>query len=394
MTRTTIRTLAAAFFIGAAAVSAAGIVASTEAEAATIRNPQVAKLLKDAKAAAAARSWGTALAKAQQAEGIANGSERIVATQMVAYAATNAGAYGVALNAYDRLIAAGAVNRTEGLRTAMRLAMRANMNQRALQYAQQLGAADPILVAQLNYQSGNCREVIRVLQGAMNSSQPSLDALKYLGQCYYRQGNKEGGMRVLELMAIHYPSPATWSQVLQLAQKERGLPDRGLIEVYRLRLAVGDLKVRQDFVEMAQVALQFKTAAEAKAVLDKAAAAKVLVGERDQRLVNVTNQTLARTPAEIAKLRQEAGANPRDGNAEVHLAEILWSQGQFPQAEQAVRRGMAEGALRDPDGARFVLGHILLSQGKRAEAAAAFSSVSKTGKLGSIARLWALHARR
>jgi hypothetical protein len=41
-----------------------------------------------------------------------------------------------------------------------------------------------------------------------------------------------------------------------------------------------------------------------------------------------------------------------------------------------------------------VLAHILLSQGKRAEAAAAFSKVSKTGKLASIARLWALHARR
>jgi tetratricopeptide (TPR) repeat protein len=390
MRSTTIRALAAAFFIGAAAVSAAGIVGTTGAEAATIRNPQVAKLMKEAQSAGRAGNWREALSKAQQAENIAGGSERTTATQLVAWAATNAGAYGVALNAYDKLIAAGAVNRTEGLRTAMRLAMRANMSARALQYANQLGGADPLLQAQLNYQAGNCREVIRILQGALSSAKPNEDALKYLGQCYYRQGNKEGGMRVLELRAIHYPTAETWSQVLRLAQKERGLPDRGLLEVYRLRLAVGDLKAREDFVEMAQVAIQFKTAAEAKAVLDKGLAAKVLI-ERDQRLIAVAAQTIARTPAEIARLRQMAAA--RDPNAEVQLAEILWSQGQFPQAEQAVRRGMA-GTLKDPDGAKFVLGHILLSQGKRAEAAAAFSSVSKTGKLASIARLWALHARR
>jgi tetratricopeptide (TPR) repeat protein len=391
MTSTTIRALAAAFVIGATAVPAAGIVAGTEAQAATIRNPQVAKLMKDAQAAARARNWREALAKAQAAENIAGGAEKTVATQMVAYAATNAGAYAVALAAYDRLIASGAVNRTEGLRTAMRLAMKANMNARALQYANQLGGADPILVAQLNFQSGNCREVIRVLQGTLNSAQPSRDALGYLGQCYYRQGNKEGGQRVLELMAIHYPSPETWSQVLRIAQKERGLPDRGLIEVYRLRLAVGDLKTREDYVEMAQVALQFKTANEAKSILDKAVAAKVLT-ERDQRLIAVAAQTIARAPAEIARLRQLAAG--RDANAEVQLAEILWNQGQLPQAEQAVRRAIAAGNLKDPDGAQFVLAHILLSQGKRAEAAAAFSKVSKTGKLASIARLWALHARR
>jgi tetratricopeptide (TPR) repeat protein len=314
-------------------------------------------------------------------------------TQFIAYAATNAGAYSVALDAYERLIAAGAVNRTEGLKTAFRLALRANQTAKALQYANQLGGADPMLVAQLHFKQGNCREVIRLLGGALNSSQPSRDALSLLQNCYYKMGNSAGTQRVLELMAIHYPSPESWSQILRIAQRERGLPDRGLIEVYRLRLAVGDLRTREDYVEMAQVALQFKCAAEAKSVLDKAAAAKVLAGERDQRLLTVTAQTLAKSPAETARLRQEA-ATSRDGSADVTLAEMLWCQGNFAEAEKAVRRGIAKGSLRDPDGAKFVLGHVLLSQGKRAEASRAFGEVSKTGKLASISRLWSLHARR
>ena len=112
----TLRTLATALLIGAAAYTGAAVV-GTGAVAATIRTPAVAKLMKEAQAAAHARNWRVALEKAQQAERAGpKGGEGIVVTQFIAYAATNAGSYSVALNAYDKLIAAGAVNRTEGSR--------------------------------------------------------------------------------------------------------------------------------------------------------------------------------------------------------------------------------------------------------------------------------------
>jgi tetratricopeptide (TPR) repeat protein len=393
MTWMTIRALAAALLIGAAAVPAVGIVANAPAMAATIKTPAVAKLMKDAQAAARAGNWHEALAKAQQASGIAQGGESIVVTQFIAYAATNAGAYSVALNAYDRLIAAGAVNRTEGLKTALRLAIRANEPQRAMQYANQLGGADPMLVAQLQFQSGNYREVIRLLSGQLRSPQPSRDALVLLQNSYYKIGDRAGTMRVLEILALTYPSPESWHEILRVAQNERGLPDRGLLEVYRMRLAVDDLKSHDDFSEMAQVALEFGLAAEAKSVLDKAVALHLLAGDRDQRLVNVANAALAKDAANMARLHQEAAANPHDGNAEIQLAEILWNYGKYPEAEQAVRRGITEGNLKDPDAAKIVLGHILFSQGRRQEASTAFASVSPTGKLASVGRLWSLYAR-
>ena len=393
MLTTTIRALATALVFGAVAVPAVGIVANSQAEAATIRNPAVAKLMKDAQTAGRSGNWREALSKAQQAENIAGGAERTIATQLVAWAATNAGAYSVALNAYDKLLASGAVNRTEGLRTAMRLAMRANLNARALQYANQLGGADPILVAQLNYKAGNCPAVIRLLAGTLNSGQPSKDALMYLQSCYYRLKNDAGSQKVLELLATHYPSPDTWSQILSVAQRERGLPARGLAEVYRLQFAVNDLKTHDEFTDAAKVELQFKCAGHAKAILDRAVAAKLLTGGTDQQLINVVNTHMAQGPAMVARLRQEAAANPRDGNAEVALAEMLWCAGGYPEAERAARRGIAEGNLKDADGANFILGHILFSQGRRGDAAAAFGAV-KTGKLAGIARLWSLYARR
>lgn len=393
MRSTTIRALAAAFVIGAVAVPAVGIVASGPAHAETIRTPAVAKLMKEAQAAARSGDYRTALAKAQQARASAVGGEGVLVTKYIAYAATQAGAYSTALEAYDRLIASGAVNRTEGLKTAMRLAMKANLNARALQYANQLGGADPLLVAQLNYQAGNCGAVIRALSPQLSAAAPNRDALIYLQNCYYKAKNDAMSQRVLELLAIHYPSAQTWSQILQVAQRERGLPSRGLAEIYRLRVSVNDLKTHDEYTDAAKVELQFRCAPHAKVVLDKAVAAKLLTGGTDQRLINVVNQHVAQAPADMAKVRQEAAANPADGTAEITLAEMLWCAGQLPQAEQAARAGLKQGNLRDADGAQFVLGHILFSQGRRGDAAQAFGAV-KTGRLAGIARLWSLYARR
>ena len=392
MANKTVRALAAALLLGVAAITT-GAVVNNVAEAATIRTPAVAKLMKEAQAAAHSGNWRLALQKAQQAEAAGpKGGEAAVVTQFIAYAATNAGAYSVALNAYDRMIASGAVNRTEGLRTAMRLAIRANQPQKAIQYANQLGgAADATLIAQLYYQQGRYSEVIRVLSPALNGN-PSRDALILLQNSYYKTHNTEGSRRVLEALALHYPSADTWHEIIKTASRG-GVSDRGLLELYRMRLAVGDLKTHDDYFEMAEIAMAQHLPAEAKAVLDKGVAARLFAGNRDQRLINLTNAALANNQAELAQLRQAADANPNDGNADVKLAEALWTYGKFPEAEQMARRGIKEGNLQDPDLAKLILAHALLSQGKRQEAASTFASVSKTGKLASVGRLWSLMTR-
>ena len=132
-----------------------------------------------------------------------------------------------------------------------------------------------------------------------------------------------------------------------------------------MRLAVGDMKEHNDYFEAAELALAENLPAEAKNILDKAAAAHVLAGARDQRLVNLTNTKLSQDGAQQAQLRQQADANPHDGNADVKLAESLWSYGKYADAEQFARRGIKEGNLQDPDTAKIVLGHILLSAGHR-----------------------------
>ena len=389
---TTVRALAAALLIGTAVVGAGTLLQTTPVEAAAIKTPAVAKLMKEAQAAAHSGNFRLALQKAQQAQGAGpKGGEGAVVLQFIAYAATQAGAYGTALQAYDQMIASGMVNRTEGLRTALRLALRANQPAKALQYANQLGNADPQLVAQINYQQGNFGRVIQLLGPSINSL--DRDGLILLQNSYYKTHNEEGTRRVLEALATRFPSADSWREIIKMAQHAGGVTDRGLLEFYRMRLQIGDVKTHEDYFEMALIALSANLPSEAKSILDKAVAAKLLAGDRDQRLINTTNAALAKQQATMAQLQQDAGANPHDGNAEIKLAEVLWSIGKYPEAEQMARRGIQEGNLRDPDIAKIVLGHVLLSQGKRQEASTTFASVTKGGKLASVGRLWSLLAR-
>src|SRR5262249_11277854 len=158
------------------------------------------------------------------------------------------------------------------LKTALRLAIRANQPQRAMQYANQLGGADSDLVAQLQFQSGNYREVIRLLSPQLNGN-PSRDVLVLLQNSYYKIGDTAGTQRVLEALALHYPSPETWHEVIRIAGHGKGINDRGLLELYRMRNLVGDLKDHDDYFEMAEIVMAQGLPAEAKAILDKGIAA-------------------------------------------------------------------------------------------------------------------------
>lgn len=53
-----------------------------------------------------------------------------------------------------------------------------------------------------------------------------------------------------------------------------------------------------------------------------------------------------------------------------------------------------KGKLSDPDEAKMALGHVLLAPGKKQDAINAFNSVSKTSKVASVAKLWAIYARK
>src|SRR5205085_4358165 len=92
-----------------------------------------------------------------------------------------------------------------------------------------------------------------------------------------------------------------------------GLNDEQVMDLYRLRFAVGDLKSDSDYQEMAQEALIAGYPTEAKSVLDKAKAQNLMKGERAERLVKTVNDRVAADAAAQAELQKKAGTDPNSG---------------------------------------------------------------------------------
>ncbi|MGH7489735.1 MAG: hypothetical protein ACREMY_29650, partial [bacterium] len=220
--------------------------------------------------------------------------------------------------------------------------------------------------------------------------QPREDVLKFVQANYFALNDVNGRRNALEQLVLYYGKPEYWKDLLQLARNEKGLNDEQQMDIARLRLAVGDLKTQEDYQDAAQIALVAKYPGEAKIIIDKANAAKVLNGERAGRLMKMTNETVAADAAVMADLQKKAATDP---NAGIRLSRAQASYGKFAEAEATVRAA-AKGKGADIDGAKVQLGHALLGEGKKPEAAAAYNSVARNSKWYSVARLWSLFSRR
>jgi outer membrane protein assembly factor BamD (BamD/ComL family) len=396
MMKTTIRALGLALVIGGAVALAGSIVMPGSSMAATIRNQAVGKPLKEAQDLARSGRWREAIAKAREAEAVSGktASESAAINQFIAYAAVQSGDYALALSTYDRMISAGLVDRTTGLKTAMQLALHMGNAQRAMQYANQLGDAGGVgklAFASLYYQSGNYHEVIRMLRPGAESA--GADALEMLRAAYYKVGDKEGAQYALELLVRASPSPEHWRDLLRGAEQRSGLTDHQLLDIYRIKFGVGALQTENDYTLLAKLALQFNVPNEAKAVLTKGFQAKILSGDRNQRLLDVATTSAAKDQASLPQREAQARAQP-DGEADVKLGEDYVSWNRPADAITAIQRGIKKDKLRDPDDAKIRLGQAFLAQGNRAEAQRAFNSVPRTSNQSPIARLWSIYAQR
>jgi thioredoxin-like negative regulator of GroEL len=310
---------------------------------------------------------------------------------IVAYA-IQAKNYNDALAQLDKMIAANEGDKNKNLSDALSISLQTNNQQRANQYMSQLGEnLNPqtrLFVAQSYVKAKRYKEGLDMI--APLREMPSEPLLLFLQDTYNQMNDAANRRTTLEQLVANYPKPQYWHDLLQLARNERGLSDEQGLDIYRLRMAVGDLKTDTDYSEMAQLALVAGYPAEAKSVLDKAAAAKVLAGERADRLIKMTNDRVGQDSANQSELQKKAAADP---NASVKLGIVYWTYGKQKEAEEAIRNGM-KGKLADPEGAKVALGHVLFSSGKKPDAVTAFNSVAKTSKEAPVARLWAIYARR
>ena len=385
------------------ALVCAGVPAAANAQGlrAEVGKPlqQASELLKAGKAK-------DALAKVREADAVGGktAAEQLMIDRMKGAAAQRAGDNAAAIQAYEAVFPKLPASESGQIAETLAFAYSANKDwartNQWIQKAQALGSNSTHLKQLQAYalgQSGDFSAVTRESAAAVAAAEgagrrPDEGDLLRLADAQLRTGNPNGQAGTLEKLLFNYPKKEYWGIYLNRLERKPGFSPRFALDVMRLKLATGNLSKSEDFVEMAQLAIQAGYPAEGKAIIDKGFDAKALgVGteaERHKRLRDLANTKLAESKASI---EARVAAPGTDGNELVQLGYAYVTLGQADKGIGLIEQGIAKGSLKRPDDAKLRLGLALLQTGKKAKAVQTLRSVQGNDGAADIGKLWALH---
>lgn len=391
----------------AVALATAGVLSMAQAQV----RPEVGRPLQQAGDLLKAGKGREALAKVREAEAVGNktAAEQLTIDRMKSAAAQRAGDYGTAAQALEAVF-----NKTSGgeqAQMAEQLAFAYSQlkdwgkSQQWAQKAQALGSNSPQLRQLMSYlqaQSGDYAAIARDAAAAVAAAEqagrrPEEGDLLRLADAQQRTGQTAGYINTLEKLLANYPKKDYWSAYLARLTRKSGFAQRLGLDVMRLRLASGTLEKTDDYMEMAQLAIQAGYPAEGVDIVDKGFAAKALgVGaeaERHQRLKDLAVKRNAERKASIAADATAAAAAP-EGDALVEVGYAYVTMGQVDQGVKLIEQGIAKGKLKRPEDAKLRLGMAQIqSPALKAKGLQTLRSIKGTDGVAEIGRLWTVLAR-
>jgi outer membrane protein assembly factor BamD (BamD/ComL family) len=404
MDRTILRPLVAALAF-AAFTGFAGIAHAQKAEAV---RPEVGKPLQAAQGFVKQRKGREALAEVAKAEAVANRTpyENFLIQQMKGSAAVAAGDSETAIKSFEAVLGSGRVSGREATSMVQAVAVAyyqkkdyANAAKWTQRYFKEGGndAAMRTVLLQSYFLGNDCGSVQKMVAASDEGKKtPSEEELQMLANCYDRSKDSTGYANTMEKLVAHYPKKEYWTSVLSRVQKKSGFSDRLGVNVYRLRFATNNAGTPNDYMEMAQLAMQAGVPSEAKVIIDKGYQTGQLgkgdQAERHERLKKLVEKTVEEKKASREADEKEALA-AKDGNALVNLGLNYVYEGNAAKGLPLVEQGIKKGGLKRPEDAKLRYGEALLYAGRKDRAVQVLREVKGTDGTADIARLWVLQAR-
>ena len=394
----------------AAALLLAGILSQPGVAFAQSVRPEVGKPLQQAYELVKAGKGKEALVKVREADGVPNktAAESLQIDRMRAAAAQRAGDNATAIQSLESIY--GKVSGNEQGLVAEQIASAyaaTKDNAKAGQWVQKAHAAGnnsaslKQLQAYLQGNSGDFASIARDTAAAVSAAEqggrkPEEADLLRLADAQQRTGSTAGQAATLEKLLYNYPKKDYWAIYLGRLPNKSGFSQRFSLDVMRLKLSTGSLGKTDEFMEMAQLALQAGYPAEGKAIVDKGFAAGALgtgpEAERHKRLRDLANKQEAEGKASIEQRALSAAGN-KDGGDLVQIGYAYATMGQADKGVPLIEQGIAKGGLKRPDDAKLRLGLALLQTGKnKAKAVQTLRSVQGNDGSADLGRLWALYA--
>src|ERR1700693_34553 len=394
-------------FLCAALMLAALAGFEAQAQKADAVRPEVGKPLQEAQALIRSGKHREAMNKINEADAVPakTANETFLIQRMRGSVAAASGDNDAAVKAFEAVLNTGRISGREQLQMVQAVAVGYYKNKdysKAAQWTQRYfkeGGSDPAMrtvLLQSYYLGNDCASVNKMLASGEEDRRASEEELQILANCCLRQRDTGGYVAAIEKLVIHYPKKEYWTDLLSRVQKKPGFSDRLGVNVYRLRLATGNLTSTNDYLEMAQLALQAGVPAEAKLIVDKGYEVKALgngkEAERHQRLRDLVTKSITEAQKNRAKDEQDALA-AKDGNDLVKLGFNYVYEGKGDKGLALIDQGIKKGGLKRPEDANLSLGEAQLIAGHKSRGVQTLKTVQGNDGTADIARLWVLHAR-
>jgi len=397
------RALAGAF--AALLLSASPMAPAQDAN--TVR-PDVGKALQAAQALSKSGKHKEALGKVAEAEAVSGRTafENYTIQRTKGSIAAAAGDNDTAAKAFEAVIASGKAPAGENLKMMQAVAglyYRAKDYPKAATWAaryQKEGGNDPsmrTLLVQSYFLNNDCAAVSKAVGESDNGRRASEEELQILANCYLKQKDNQGYVSTIERLVVNYPKKEYWTDLLNRVQKKNGFSDRFSLDIYRLKMATGNINTANDYLEMAQLALQAGFPTEAKKIVEKGYAAGALGtgkdAERHKRLKDLADKTAAESLAARAQAEKEAAAD-KSGNALVSIGYNYVTEGASQKGLAFMEEGLKKGGLKRPEDAKLLLGVAQIQGGSKSRAVQTLRTVHGTDGAADLAKLWTLIAQR
>ena len=375
--------------------------------------PEVGKPLQQAQDMFKAKRYKEALAKLREADAVAGktANESYQIEWARANAALGAGESDTAAKAFEAVITSGKAPASAQLSIIDTLVkLYANNRDYAsalkwgVRYYKEGGTSPQIRtqMIQAYFQSGDFANAAKESLADISADEkagrtPSEEKLQLLANSYLRQKNNTGYTATIEKLLNYYPKKSLWANVITGVQRKPGFSDRFALDVYRLQLATGNLASTNDYMEMAQLALQAGYLGEGKKVIEagfkEGALGKGAEADRHKRLRDLADKRIAeRKASDNAAEEIEANA-AKDGNGLVSLGSKLASNGDPAKGITLMEAGIKKGNLKRPEDAKLHLGVAQLSGGQKSKGIQTLKSVQGNDGAADLARLWIIFSK-
>ena len=323
------------------------------------------------------------------------------------------------VQALEAALATGQIPQADELglvEAVVSIASRLNDHPRVLRWTERYaalgGTNDAVRMVRIQSQLASGDE-----KGAMAALAARLDAADKAGTTQpeshlrtllsLQQKAKDAGtQRTLERLAVAYPRPEYWMDLVVTAARDPAIPDRTLIEMYRLLRVVGGVKQLELGEELAQLASRLGQPAEALSVIEDAYAAGQM-GKGGQAAAHQTLRDQVRKQAEAERAdRAAAEASAKTAPNGNGLVDLGWAMvaglpsgapaAQLEPGLALMEQGIAKGGLRRPVEARLHLAMGQLAAGRKDAARQtlkALEAEAKTDPLAVPVQLWSMFAQ-